>query len=113
MVSAWGTANGVTLGQVSALGGSSEVAVIPDMLRTLDLAGAVVTTDAAGCQTQNARLIRGQDSHDLLAVTDHQPELRAAVGAVFDRACDADFAGVRRDGHGPPKTPTAGTRSGT
>ena len=35
----------------------------------------------------------------LLAVKDNQPTLRAAVEAVFDRACEADFVGVRSDGH--------------
>ena len=100
LVRAWATANGVTLGQVSVADGSNEVAAIPELLRTLDLAGAVVTIDAAGCQTENARLIRTQGGHYLLAVKGNQPTLRAAVEAVFDRACEADFAGVRHDGHG-------------
>ena len=69
------------------------------MLRTLDLAGAIVTIDAAGCQVENARIIREREGHYLLAVKDNQPTLRAAVEAVFDRACEAEFAGVRSDGH--------------
>jgi predicted transposase YbfD/YdcC len=32
-------------------------------------------------------------------VKDNQPTLRAAVEAVFDRACEADFVGARTDGH--------------
>jgi predicted transposase YbfD/YdcC len=35
----------------------------------------------------------------LLAVEENQPTLRAAVEADFDRACEADFEGVRSDGH--------------
>jgi hypothetical protein len=34
-----------------------------------------------------------------VAVKDNQPTLRAAVEAVFGRACEADFVGVRSDGH--------------
>ena len=79
--------------------GSNEIAAIPELLRTLDLAGAIVTIDAAGCQVENARIIREREGHYLLAVKDNQPTLRAAVEAVFDRACEADFVGVRSDGH--------------
>lgn len=98
-VTAWAAENRLVLGTASVPDGSNEVAAIPELLRTLDLAGAIVTIDAAGCQVENARIIRGQDGHYLLAVKDNQPTLRAVVGAVFDRACDADFVGVRSDGH--------------
>src|SRR3954469_13526032 len=89
----------LVLGAASVPDGSDEVAAIPELLRTLDLAGAIVTIDAAGCQVQNARIIREQKGHYLLAVKDNQPTLRAAVEATLDRACEADFIGVRSDGH--------------
>jgi predicted transposase YbfD/YdcC len=99
VVTAWAAENRLVLGQAAVSDGSNEVAAIPELLRTLDLAGAIVTIDAAGCQVENARLIREQDGHYLLAVKDNQPTLRAAVEAVFERACEADFDGVRHDGH--------------
>ncbi|WZO95949.1 ISAs1 family transposase [Isosphaeraceae bacterium EP7] len=71
---------------------------ILELLRTLDLAGALVTIGAAGCQVENARIIRERKGHDLLAVKDNQPALRATVEAVFDRACEANFEGERCDG---------------
>lgn len=95
LVSAWATESRLTLGQVSVPDGSNEIAVIPELLRTLDLAGAIVTIDAAGCQVENARLIRQQRGHYLLAVKDNQPTLHAAIEAAFDRACEADFVGVK------------------
>jgi predicted transposase YbfD/YdcC len=98
-VSAWATANGLTLGQVAVPDGSNEVAVVPDLLRVLDLAGAIVTIDAAGCQTENARLIREGGGHYLLAVKGNQPTLHAAVQAVFERADAAGWEGVRFDTH--------------
>jgi len=94
VVSAWATENRLTLGQVAVPDGSNEIGVIPDLLRTLDLAGAIVTVDAAGCQVENARIIRGQGGHYLLAVKDNQPTLRAAVERVAAAAAAADFAGV-------------------
>src|SRR3954447_21335043 len=57
VVSAWAAENRLTLGQVSVPDGSNEVGVIPELLRTLDLAGAIVTIDAAGCQVENAEII--------------------------------------------------------
>jgi predicted transposase YbfD/YdcC len=99
VVSAWATANRLTLGQVVVPDGTGEVGVIPDLLRALDLAGAIVTIDAAGCQVANAEEVRRQGGHYLLAVKGNQPGLHEAVQAVFERACEADFAGTRCDTH--------------
>jgi predicted transposase YbfD/YdcC len=99
VVTAWAVENRLVLGTAAVADGSNEIAAIPELLRTLDLAGAIVTIDAAGCQVENARIIRQRQGHYLLAVKDNQPTLRAAVEAVFDRACEADFQGVRSDGH--------------
>src|SRR3954453_15634163 len=99
VVTAWAAENRLVLGTAAVPDGSNEVAAIPELLRTLDLAGAIVTIDAAGCQVENARIIREREGHYLLAVKDNQPTLRAAVEAVFDRACEADFTEVRSDGH--------------
>jgi predicted transposase YbfD/YdcC len=100
VVTAWAAENRLVLGTAAVADGSNEVAAIPVLLRALDLAGAIVTIDAAGCQVENARIIRKREGHYLLVVKDNQPTLRAAVEAVIDRACEADFAGVRSDGHG-------------
>jgi predicted transposase YbfD/YdcC len=97
VVSAWATENRLTLGQAAVPDGSNEIGAIPDLLRTLDLAGAIVTIDAAGCQVENATIIRGQGGHYLLAVKDNQPTLRAAVERVVEAACEADFVGVAGD----------------
>jgi len=99
VVSAWATANRVTLGQVVVPDGTNEIGVIPDLLETLDLAGAIVTIDAAGCQTENARLIRDGGGHYLLAVKGNQPTLEAAVAGVFAAADAVGFEGIRFDHH--------------
>src|SRR5215207_9292272 len=99
LVSAWATANRLTLGQVAVAEGSNEAAAIPELLRVLDLEGAIVTIDAAGCQVENAALIRAGGGEYVLAVKGNQPGLHEAVQAVFDQAVEADFEGVRHDGH--------------
>lgn len=99
LVSAWASENRLTLGQVAVPGGSNEIAVIPELLGTLELAGAIVTIDAAGCQRENAAIIRERKGQYLLAVKGNQPTLHAAVERVFVAACEADFAGVSFDQH--------------
>ena len=50
LVSAWAAENRMALGQQQVADGSHEIAAIPELLRVLDLHGALVTIDAAGCQ---------------------------------------------------------------
>ena len=64
MVSAWATANLITLGQVVVDAKSNEITAIPKLLEMLELSGALVTIDAMGCQTEIAHTIvdAGADS---------------------------------------------------
>jgi predicted transposase YbfD/YdcC len=105
LVSAWAVENHLVLGQVAVEDGSNEIAAIPELLKLLDLSGALVTIDAAGCQTEIAAQIRRQGGHYLLAVKGNQPALEQAVHAAFERAGEAEFAGcpvaaTAEDGHG-------------
>jgi predicted transposase YbfD/YdcC len=98
-VSAFATEQRITLGQVSVPEGSNEIAAIPDLLRMLDLAGAIVTLDAAGGQTEIAKQIRTQGGEYLLTVKNNQPTLLAAVERAFADAIAADFATAAVDQH--------------
>src|SRR5262249_639809 len=105
LVSAWATENGLALGQEAVADGSHEIAAIPELLKGLDLNGALVTLDAAGCQTEIVRQSRTQGGDHLVAVKGNQRGLQAAVHAALDRAADTDFAGCPmaatvEDGHG-------------
>ena len=107
LVSAWATEQGLILGQESVAERSHEIVAIPVLLKTLHLKGALVTIDAAGCQTEIVNTIREGGGDYLLAVKGNQPTLHAAVEKVFDDACESDFAGVSftqhstvEDGHG-------------
>src|SRR5580692_11816472 len=51
MVSAWATANHISLGQVVVDQKSNEITAIPKLLELLEIAGTLVTIDAMGCQT--------------------------------------------------------------
>jgi predicted transposase YbfD/YdcC len=93
LVSAWAVENGVILGQVAVADGSHEIAAVPELLRVLDLKGALVTMDAAGCQKATLAQVRDQGGDYLVAVKGNQPALQKAVHAAFDRAAAAGFAG--------------------
>lgn len=99
LVNAWAAENRLILGQEPVAAGSNEIAAIPELLKVLELKGALVTIDAAGCQKDIAKHIRGEGGDYLLAVKGNQPSLHEAVQAVFDRALESDFAGFEHDGH--------------
>jgi predicted transposase YbfD/YdcC len=99
LVNAWAAENRLILGQEPVAGKSHEIAAIPELLGALSLEGALVTIDAAGCQKEIARRVRDGGGDYLLAVKGNQPGLHEAVLGVFDRACEADFAGFEHDGH--------------
>jgi predicted transposase YbfD/YdcC len=99
LVSAWAAANRLVLGQQEVAEGSNEIAAIPELLRALDLKGALVTIDAAGCQVSIVEQIREQGGHYLLAVKGNQPALQGACERLLWEALENDFAGVRHDSH--------------
>lgn len=99
LVSAWAAENRLILGQQAVADGSHEIAAIPELLRVLDLKGALVTLDAAGCQKEIARQIRKDGGHYLLAVKGNQPALHDAVFGAFDRAFETGEVGLKHDGH--------------
>ncbi len=97
LVEAWAVGTRLILGQRSVPDGSHEIVTFRDLLATLDLTGAVVTLDAAGCQTETLDLIRARGGEYVVCVKGNQPGLRDAIAGVFDRAAEAGFAGC--DGH--------------
>jgi predicted transposase YbfD/YdcC len=98
-VSVWATVNRLTLGQVAVEDKSNEITAIPELLKMLELKGAIVTIDAAGTQLENAKLIREGEGHYILPVKGNQPTLEIAVEQVFMNAADKDFADVKVDYH--------------
>jgi len=107
LVSAWATAQHLSLGQVAVEAKSNEITAIPVLLELLDLQGALVTIDAMGCQKAIARKIVDQGGHYALTVKDNQEHLRADIQQAFEKAFDTDFAGLdydtyetRERGHG-------------
>lgn len=76
LVSAWCSANGLTLGQVSTEQKSNGITAIPELLRALELQGARVTIDAMGTQHNIAETIVAAQADYVLALKDNQPGWR-------------------------------------
>jgi predicted transposase YbfD/YdcC len=97
LVSAWATAQHLSLGQVAVDAKSNEITAIPALLELLDLNGALVTIDAMGCQKAIAQKIVDQGGHYALTVKENQEHLLEDIQQSFLKALDSDFAGLDHD----------------
>ncbi len=91
IVSAWASENSLVLGQIKTHEKSNEITAIPELLKSLELKGCLVTIDAMGCQKNIAKVIVEQEADYLLAVKDNQPNLHQAIQDYFDEANKANF----------------------
>jgi predicted transposase YbfD/YdcC len=95
VVSAFATANGITLGQRQVDEKSNEITAIPELLKILDIAGALVTIDAMGCQTKIADQVRAGGADYLLAVKENQPTLYADIHRFVTDALANEYREVK------------------
>jgi len=107
MVSAWATANQISLGQVVVDEKSNEITAIPKLLNILEISGCLVTIDAMGCQTAIAQAIVDAGADYVLAVKDNQPTLHEGISWFFFTKRESGFARTkvarhytRDQGHG-------------
>ncbi len=73
IVSAWASDHGISLGQVATEEKSNEITAIPQLLDVIDVEGAIVTIDAAGCQKAiAAKIIDGKGDYLLALKGNHE-----------------------------------------
>ena len=70
---------GICIGQLKIEAKTNEIKGIPDLLGWLDLEGAVVTTDAIGCQKEIIKIIIGKGADFVLPVKDNQPNMHKDI----------------------------------
>lgn len=111
MISAWATANHISLGQKVVDKKSNEITAIPKLLKILDISGCLITIDAMGCQTKIAGKIVDAGADYVLAVKGNQKTLYNGIRRFFSEHLQDDFAriSVRRyqtheRGHGRDET---------
>lgn len=86
LVSAFATTSRLVLGQEAVDEKSNEITAIPALLERVDIAGALVSIDAMGCNPNIAQNILDANADYLLAVKDNQPTLHADVKSYFETA---------------------------
>jgi predicted transposase YbfD/YdcC len=92
-VSVWAVSQKLSVAQVAVDSKSNEITAIPEVLKLVELCGAVVTIDAMGCQTEIAQAIVDGGGDYILAVKGNQPTLRGGVEHFIEHMSD-DFARV-------------------
>ena len=107
LVSAWATENHISLGQMAVDGKSNEITAIPELLKIIDVTGAIVTIDAMGCQKDIAAAIDAGKGDYVLALKDNQPTLYDDAQKLFLEGLENDFENMehhscqtRDKGHG-------------
>ena len=86
LVSAWATANRLTLAQVKVQEKANEIVAIPSLLDLLILKGCIVTLDAMGCQKSIVKQIRDQEADYVITVKGNHPHLHEHLQAAFAAA---------------------------
>ena len=111
MVNVWAVRHGLILGQLKTDKKSNEINAIPELMKTLDLQGCIVTIDAMGCQKEIARQIIKQGADYVLALKGNQGNLHADVKLFFDKAQASKYCDLTPDtfttvdgGHGRIET---------
>src|SRR5450755_3510075 len=104
LVSAFATNSRLVLGHPSTRAQeavdekSNEITAIPALVERLDLAGALVSIDAMGCNPNIAQSILDAEADYLLAVKDNQPTLHADIKSYFETAPSGEVEQVETVG---------------
>src|ERR1700676_4649473 len=94
-VSVWASDFGLSLGQVACAEKSNEITAIPELLRLVDIRGAIITIDAMGTQKAIAEQIIDREADFVLALKGNQETLHQEVIDYIDEHCVNDFADVK------------------
>jgi len=110
-VSVWASDFGLSLGQVACAEKSNEITAIPELLRLVDIHGAIITIDAMGTQKAIAEQIIDGEADYVLALKGNQETLHQTVIDYIDKQSENDFANVnarrhvtKETGHGREET---------
>ena len=98
-VSVWASEFGLSLGQVACAEKSNEITAIPELLRLVDIQGAIITIDAMGTQKAIAKQIIEQKADYVLALKGNQETLYNAVVDYIDKHGENGFEEITVHSH--------------
>jgi len=94
LVTAWASEQRLVLGQVKIEDYSNEITAIPALLELIDIAGAIVTLDAMGTQTEILGIIHKKKADYVVALKSNHPTLYHQVKDWFETAKTQEFKGI-------------------
>jgi predicted transposase YbfD/YdcC len=98
-VSVWASEFGLSLGQLACAEKSNEITAIPELLRLVDIKGAIITIDAMGTQKAIAEQIIAGEADYVLALKGNQETLHQAVIDHIIEQWEDDIASVEANRH--------------
>lgn len=99
VVIAWCVEEGLVLAQQAVDRKSNEITAVPQVLKTLDIRGAVVTVDALNTQTGIAQQVVQGGGDYVMAVKDNHPTLADSLRRHMDEMILEKFADVEHVYH--------------
>jgi predicted transposase YbfD/YdcC len=108
-VSVWASEYGLSLGQVACAEKSNEITAIPELLRLVDLHGAIITIDAMGAQKAIVEQVVDGGGDFVVTLKGNQGALHQAVIDHIDDQLEGDLAEAQElvtteTGHGREET---------
>lgn len=94
MVSAWSKKQGITLSALKSKDKSNEIKTIPDVLNLIDINGAIITTDAMGCQVDIASHIYRSGGDYVLQIKGNQKALYTEIEAYYHKLRRENFVNI-------------------
>jgi predicted transposase YbfD/YdcC len=98
-VSVWASEFGLSLGQVACAEKSNEITAIPELLRLVDIKGAIITIDAMGTQKAIAAQIIDGRADFVLALKGNQETLHQEVIDYIDKQSKDGFVQCKARSH--------------
>ena len=84
-ITAWSKEAGLVLAQLKSSGKKNENASVLEMLDTLNIKGALISTDAMNSQTKIVKKIHSEKADYLMCIKNNQKKLRDEISAYFHK----------------------------
>jgi predicted transposase YbfD/YdcC len=97
IVSAWAHGNNLVLGQVKTSEKSNEITAIPELIKTLNLKGSVVTIDAVACQKKIVQGIIEKNADYIIGLKGNQKTLHERSKKAFEKINVKEISTIKDD----------------
>lgn len=97
LVSAWAVESGISLGQLATEAKSNEITAIPELIDNVNVEGAIVTIDAAGCQRNIAKKIVDANGDYVLALKGNQGTMHEQSIVWINEQFEKGWKGIKHE----------------